>query len=171
MKYLLMLALLVPFWCGLPAQARTLADALMELYADPDPEISAGAMLLTKDTYAYPTLLPYVKQSIKIDDPPYVKAVKTFLTAKWEFDDKKSQLAFIRQFPATQEEMGDLIGFEGEVRAAAHSPLIDYLFNLAESEDHEVRQCARRKIRQAKPFADGWAGEQFDMGMRSLEQK
>lgn len=161
MKYLLMLALLVPFWCGLPAQARTLADALLELYADPNPEISAGAMLLTSCVYDNEPLLTYIKKHPRETDPPYARIIRVFLLAKWDHHNKNAQLEFIRQFPATQDALGELIGFEEKVCAAVKSPVIKWLFHLAYSQDTEVRRKAREKIHQARPFADGWVSHQF----------
>lgn len=167
----LLIALALCFCCFGTAPARELEDALLALYADPDPKISAGAVLLTIDALERDRLLDCLKRRVRAPHSPlFAKVVYSFGIARWERDNRERQQAFIRIFPQTPEDMLALLEFEDSVRAAVYSMVVDYLFTLAHSPDAATRQAARKKIaRAAKAYAACWAREQFDEKLREMQ--
>ena len=126
-----------------PVSARNLAQALLPLFADPDPDVSATAMLYAARLEAPGPLRAWLLKRAAPEDSPLRKTLTAYCLARWSPLNQDRQLAFLRRMFINWETFWQLVLFEDFTALAAHGPSLDWVCRLSLSPETEARREAR----------------------------
>lgn len=129
-----------------PVSGRKLARALLPFFADPDPGVSATAMLYAARLEAPGPLRAWLLKHADPEDTPLRKALAAYCLARWSPLDQERQQAFLRQMFINWETFWQVILFEDFTALAARSPSLDWVCRLSLGRESEVRREARDNL-------------------------
>ena len=129
-----------------PVSARNLAQALLPLFADPDPDVSATAMLYAARLEAPGPLRAWLLKRAAPEDSPLRKTLTAYCLARWSPLNQDRQLAFLRRMFINWETFWQLVLFEDFTALAAHGPSLDWVCRLSLSPETEARREARDNL-------------------------
>lgn len=132
--------------CSTQTQAGALADKLLELFKDPNEQVSLGAMLISPRVSDAGKLIAYVRSVQKPADKPYVRAVKQYFLAMAIYEEEE-RIAFINSYPEDPEAYAKTIDFDMGLTNSLGGLMIQELLTETSCDTlRSVRKVAREKI-------------------------
>ncbi|MFR8276889.1 MAG: hypothetical protein ACLU98_11375 [Desulfovibrio fairfieldensis] len=125
--------------------SRKLARALLPFFADPDPGVSATAMLYAARLEA-PAPAGLAAQTRRPGGHAVTQGARGLLPGPLEPLDQERQQAFLRQMFINWETFWQVILFEDFTALAARSPSLDWVCRLSLGRESEVRREARDNL-------------------------
>lgn len=115
----------------MPSSARRLAQALKPLFADPDPDVRATAMLYGARLTSPGPLRAYLLKHADPAEQPSIKTVRAYCLARWSPADQSRQQRFLRCFFINWEAFRQVILFEDFTAQATRSPCLAWVCRLS----------------------------------------
>lgn len=137
-----------------------ITSAFLRLYADPDPEVSLGAMLVSAHA-GFPDskpLVEYIRAHRAKHEAPYERTIKNYAVAWLQYgNDEAANLVFAREFPDKPEDLLALLNFEERIKSPPFSYLLEALLILADSggDAADNREAKKKKVK-LKEVAGDW---------------
>lgn len=111
--------------------APSLVQALKALFADPDPDVRATAMLYGARLTSPGPLRAYLLKHADPAEQPYVKTIAAYCLARWSPGDQSRQQDFLRRFFLNWEAFRRVILFEDFTAVSARSPCLAWVCRLS----------------------------------------
>ena len=148
------------------AEITPITAAFLKLYADPNPEVSLGAMLMSAHAgFPHPEpLIAYIKSHRSKNEQEPERTIKNYALAWLQWgNNEQDNLTFVVEFPETEEQFGKLMHLEQTVKSPPISYLLEALLTLAYSggEDESTKEALKKKDILSKNVGTGWIGAQL----------
>lgn len=139
---------------GQPIRFSTqkLSQALLPLFADPDPDVSATAMLYSARLTSPGSLRAYLLKHADPAAQPYLKTIRAYCLARWSPADQSRQQRFLQQFFINWEAFRRVLLFEDFTAMSARSVCLSWVCRLslestaAGSKHDDIRRVARENL-------------------------
>lgn len=115
----------------LPFCARRMAQALKPLFADPDPDVRATAMLYGARLTSPGPLRAWLLKHADPAEPPYVKTIRAYCLARWSPSDPGRQQRFLQRFFINWEAFRQEILFEDFTALSTRNSCLAWVCRLS----------------------------------------
>lgn len=150
---------------GGPACGDALSTRMLELFKDPDENVSLGAMLISDQIAHDDCLVQYVIASRSPKDSVRARTVKNYYLAVTRYFDgpgKGYARTFIDEFPEDPKEFADVLAFDASLtRTVAGRMIMEVVDGTDCRHTPSYRRAARAKVERLRVTQDkaGWAAE------------